>query len=106
MSKEFITNQEKLLSDVVNNYLKDSDNLYFLVGFFYFSGFEEIVENIGDKKLKVLVGLEAEKGLMNRVKEVETLTEQNLSRAEIRDNYNQSLVQLFNDTNFFDSVKI
>jgi superfamily II DNA or RNA helicase len=105
MSKEFITNQEKLLSDVVNNYLKDSDNLYFLVGFFYFSGFEEIVENIGDKKLKVLVGLEAEKGLMNRVKEVETLTEQNLSRAEIRDNYNQSLVQLFNDTNFFDSVK-
>ena len=55
MSKEFITNQEKLLSDVVNNYLKDSDNLYFLVGFFYFSGFEEIVENIGDKKLKMLV---------------------------------------------------
>jgi hypothetical protein len=55
MSKEFITNQEKLLSDVVNNYLKDSDNLYFLVGFFYFSGFEEIVENIGDKKVKALV---------------------------------------------------
>jgi Trp operon repressor len=105
MSKEFITNQKKLLSEVVNHYLKDSDNLYFLVGFFYFSGFEEIVENIRDKKLKVLVGLEAEKGLMNRVKEVETLTEQNLSRAEIRDNYNQSLVQLFNDTNFFDSVK-
>jgi hypothetical protein len=55
MSKKFITNQEKLLSDVVNNYLKDSDNLYFLVGFFYFSGFEEIVENIGDKKLRKLV---------------------------------------------------
>jgi hypothetical protein len=73
MSKEFITNQEQLLSEVVNNYLKDSDNLYFLVGFFYFSGFEEIVENIGDKKLKVLVGLEAGKGLMNRVKEVETV---------------------------------
>ncbi len=28
MSKKFITNQEKLLSDLVNNYLKDSDNLY------------------------------------------------------------------------------
>ncbi len=54
MSKEFITNQEKLLADVVNNYLKDSDNLYFLVGFFYFSGFEEIVENIGDTKEKML----------------------------------------------------
>ena len=46
MSKEFITNQEKLLSDVVNNYLKKSDNLYFHVGFFYFSAYEEIVETL------------------------------------------------------------
>jgi superfamily II DNA or RNA helicase len=105
MSKEFITNQKKLLSEVVNNYLKDSENLYFLIGFFYFSGFEEIVDNLKNKNLKVLVGLEIEKGIMNRVKEVETLTAENLSRAEIRDNFNQSLVELFNDTNFFDSVR-
>ena len=57
MSKEFITNQEKQLAEVVNNYLKDSDNLYFLIGFFYFSGFEEIVDNLKDKNLKVLVAL-------------------------------------------------
>jgi hypothetical protein len=44
MSKEFITNQEKLLSDVVNNYLKDSENLYFLVGFFYLLWIEELAE--------------------------------------------------------------
>jgi superfamily II DNA/RNA helicase len=105
MSKEFITNQEKLLTEVVNNYLKDSENLYFLIGFFYFSGFEEIVDNLKDKNLKVLVGLEIEKGIMNRVKEVETLTAENLSRAEKRDNFNQSLVELFNDTDFFDSVR-
>lgn len=103
MSKEFITNQEKLLSDVVNNYLKDSDNLYFLVGFFYFSGFEELVENLKEKNLKILVGLEIEKGILNRVKEVEFLTEQNVSRAEIRDKFNKSLVDLFNETNFFDT---
>lgn len=103
MSKEFITNQEKLLSDVVNNYLKDSDNLYFLVGFFYFSGFEELVENLKNKNLKILVGLEIEKGLMNRVKEVETLTAQNFSRAEVRDRFNKSLVELFNESNFFDT---
>lgn len=103
MSKEFITNQDKLLSDVVNNYLKDSDNLYFLVCFFYFSGFEELVENLKEKNLKILVGLEIEKGILNRVKEVEILTEQNFSRAEIRDKFNKSLVELFNETNFFDT---
>ncbi|MCF6333765.1 MAG: SNF2-related protein [Draconibacterium sp.] len=105
MSKEFITNQDKLLTNVVNNYLQDSDNLYFLVGFFYFSGFEEIFENIIDKNLKILVGLEIEKGIMNQVKEVESLTLQNFSRGEIRDNFNKSLVELFNETNFFDTLK-
>lgn len=54
MSKEFITNQDKLLAEVVNNYHKDSDNLYFLIGFFYFSGFEEIVDNLKDKNLNYL----------------------------------------------------
>ena len=103
MSKEFITNQERLLSEVVNNYLKDSDNLYFLVGFFYFSGFEEIFDNLKDKHLKILVGLEIEKGIMNRVKEVELLTDENLSRAEIRGKFNKSLVDLINETNFFDT---
>ncbi|SHI79407.1 hypothetical protein SAMN05444280_10626 [Tangfeifania diversioriginum] len=60
MSKEFITNQDKLLAEVVNNYLKDSENLCFLIGFFYFSGFEEIVDNIGDKKLRRLVSVNSE----------------------------------------------
>ncbi|WP_297085784.1 helicase-related protein [uncultured Draconibacterium sp.] len=105
MTKEFITNQEKLLTNVVNNYIKDSENLYFLVGFFYFSGFEEIFNNINDKKLKVLVGLEIERGIMNQVKEVETLVDRNLSRQETRENFNNSLVDLFNNTNFFDSRK-
>jgi hypothetical protein len=55
MSKVFIINQEKLLAVVVNNYLWDSDNLYFLIGFFYFSGFEEIVDCIGAMKEKVSI---------------------------------------------------
>jgi hypothetical protein len=58
---EFITNQEKLLSDVVNNILPSSEKLYFLVGYFYFSGFEEIYKNVTDKEIKILVGLEIEK---------------------------------------------
>ena len=54
MSHQFITNQDKLLSEVFNNILPSSKALYFLVGYFYFSGFEEIYKNIEDKNIKIL----------------------------------------------------
>ncbi|MHB9070487.1 MAG: helicase-related protein [Sedimentisphaerales bacterium] len=105
MTAQFITNQNKLLSDVINNILPCSRNLYFLVGYFYFSGFQEIYEKVADKNLKILVGLEVERDLTNKVKEFEMLQEVNISRGQIRDNYYKSLVQLFNDTDFFDTPK-
>lgn len=103
MSPEFITNQEKLLADVVNNILPSSKNLYFLVGYFYFSGFEEIYKNVGDKQVKILVGLEIESNLRKRLKECEFIQPQSLSRGEIRRAYCKSLVDIFNDTDFFDT---
>jgi hypothetical protein len=105
MTTQFITNQEKLLSDVINNILPSSRNLYFLVGYFYFSGFQEIYEKVADKNLKILVGLEVEQDLTNKVKEFEILQETNAPRGLIRNNYYKSLVQLFNDTDFFDSLE-
>ena len=46
MTTQFITNQDKLLSDVVNNILPSAERLYFLVGYFYFSGFQEIYKQV------------------------------------------------------------
>lgn len=103
MDTKFITNQEKLLGDVVNNILPSSSNLYFLVGYFYFSGFKEIYENIKDKEVKILVGLEVESELSNRICEIELITNITTSRGRIRDNYYNSLVTLFNETDYFDS---
>lgn len=94
MSKTFITNQDKLLSEVVNNLIPSTENLYFLVGFFYFSGFEEVFKNIQSKRLKVLVGLDIEKGMMNKVKEVEFLSSETNSRSAIRDRFNKGLKRL------------
>lgn len=105
MSEQFITNENKLLSDVINDILPHSDKLHFLVGFFYFSGFEEIYKQIGEKHLRILIGLDIEKDIMNKVKEVEMLSEDNISRGQIRENFNQSFIQLFNETDFFDSPK-
>ena len=105
MSNLFITNQTKLLSEVFNNILPSSNNLYFLIGYFYFSGFEEIYKNIEDKNIQILIGLDVEKDLFNKVKEFEIIDGINFSRGEVRDKFNHSLVQIFNDTDFFDSCE-
>ena len=103
MTNNFITNQDRLLSEVFNNILPSSSKLHFLVGFFYFSGFEQIYKNVQDKQMRVLVGLEIEKDIYNKVKEFEVIQIVNYSRGKIRENFNKSFVQLFNDTDYFDS---
>lgn len=103
MSTKFITNQKELLSEVINNILPSTQKLYVLVGYFYFSGFKELYKTIEDKEVKILVGLDVEKDLLNKIKEVEFIQELNLSRGKIKDNFNKSFVSIFNDTDYFDS---
>lgn len=103
MAHQFITNQEKLLSEVFNNILPSSKALYFLVGYFYFSGFEEIYKNLNDKHLKILIGLDAEKDIFNKIKEFEIIDGINHSRGEIRSKFYRNFIAIFNDTDFFDS---
>lgn len=105
MSSQFITNQQQLLSEVVTDILPYSDKLYFLVGYFYFSGFQEIYNNLHNKHLKILVGLEIEQDIINRVKEVQWISDENLSRSELVNRYNEAFVKIFNETDWFDSTK-
>ncbi|NMB80973.1 MAG: helicase, partial [Ignavibacteria bacterium] len=104
MPHQFITNQQKLLAEVFNNILPSSKALYFLVGYFYFSGFEEIYNNVSDKQIKILVGLDVEKDLFNKVREYEIIDRINHSRGDVKRKFNDSLVAIFNDTDFFDSL--
>ncbi|GBD96117.1 ATP-dependent helicase HepA [bacterium BMS3Abin06] len=103
MSTHFITNQEKLLSDVVKNILPSSEKLYFLIGYFYFSGFQELHKHVVDKETKILVGLDIEHDLTNKIREYEIIQEVHSARGKIREIYYKSLVDIFNDTDFFDS---
>jgi len=100
---KFITNQEKLLTEVISNILPSCQNLYFLVGYFYFSGYLQLHEHLKDKHLRVLVGMDVERNMFNKIKEFEIIQEVNLPRGQIKQNYEQSLVQLFNDTDYFDT---
>jgi len=108
MSQYFITNtKEKSLSKVIQGILPTKTiSLDFLVGYFYFSGIEEIYGNIADKHMRILVGLEMEKELQNKTAEFDYFVKkQNSSRQEIRNENYASLVTLFNQTDYFEGKK-
>jgi len=85
MINNFITNTEKTISlkDRLEKLITASSELKFLVGFFYFSGWQEIYQKLqeNDKvKLKILVGLQVDKYLSGIV-EIEN-KDDSLSREE------------------------
>jgi len=68
MSNNFITNNQEniLLKDRLQDLISGSTELRFLVGFFYFSGWQKVYRSLKENetaKLKILVGLQAEKHL-------------------------------------------
>ena len=103
MDGQFITNKDLILSDIMNSILPKCDNAYFLVGYFYFSGFAELCEKLKNVNLKVLVGLEVERNIINGIKEVENFTTSNKSRGQLREDFYKGFVDIYNNTDFFDS---
>lgn len=101
-NNQLITNQDRFLKEVINNILPTSQNLFFLVGYFYFSGFQDLYENLRDKHLRILVGMDIEMNIQNKIKEFELIEKIERSRGSVRDSFYQSLVRLCNDTDFFD----
>ncbi len=53
MGKQFITNKGKFLSEIIESILPKCDNAYFLVGYFYFSGFAELYTKLKDTRAEV-----------------------------------------------------
>lgn len=107
MSQYFITNSpEKSLAKVIQGILPaKTKSLDFLVGYFYFSGIEEIYQHIEGKHMRILVGLEMEKELQNKTSELDLLVKKQSSRQDIRNDQYTSLVSLFNQTDFFEGKK-
>jgi len=104
--KPFITNDEVKLSEFIKSISKEVENCYFLVGFFYFSGFKEIYKELIDKNIKVLVGLEIEKNIGNIFAEVYKLKqEKNLSNKVIREKFIDSFKDFVNSSDYFDSYE-
>src|ERR1700748_584015 len=86
MSNNFITNnkQQKMLKGRLNTLISVSEELKFLVGFFYFSGWANIYEGLirnPAQKLKLLVGLQV-CNVMGRIVEFDEGRIESTSRDE------------------------
>lgn len=95
MSNNFITNnkQQKTLKGRLNTLISISDELKFLVGFFYFNGWSEIYQSLQknpQQKLKILVGLQVFQHAGSIIEYAENL-EENFSNDEVFQNYLVSL---------------
>ncbi len=100
---QFITNRKELMANVIKDILPSSSKLSMLVGYFYFSGFNEIYKDVEDKEIRILIGLDIEKNIMNKYREFSLIEDINHSRGEIKKNYLNSFTQFFNETDYFDN---
>jgi len=100
MSHKSITNKEELLTEVMQKILPSTKQVYFLVWFFYFSGFKQLRDWLKDKNIKILVGMD----MWNDIKDVLEKT-QNISFGvnKEKDSYLNSLVEVFNKTDIYDN---
>lgn len=100
-----INDTNSVLADQINSTLDTSTDISFLVGYFYFSGFSELYKKIGDRKMRILVGLDIDVDVYNVVREFEntyTPVKSYRSQTHIRNEYYSRLVKLFK-TDLLDS---
>ena len=74
-----------------------------LVGYFYFSGYKLISEKLIDKHVRILVGLDIDTRITKYIREIDLLADYNKSRSQLKDDYYNHFVKLFNETDFLDS---
>ncbi len=107
MVGKLITNDQNVLIERMRNVIPNCENIYALVGYFYFSGFSELSEDIKNKKMKILVGMDIDTLVSGKLKEISLINkiEEEKSDIEIRKEYYEKLTGLINETDSFDSTK-
>ena len=103
MSSGFITNKEKFLSDIINGILPKTNAVDILVGYFYFSGYVQLSEQLKNKQIRILVGLDVELQVAKYIQEVEMTKRKLISRGVHREEYFKQFVKIFNNTDFLDT---
>lgn len=91
----------KVISLILPSKAKSMD---FLVGYFYFSGLQEIYQHIEDKPMRILVGMDMEHDLLQRTKEFDFFAQNTTSsREQKKQGFYEQLVHLFNESDYFEN---
>jgi superfamily II DNA or RNA helicase/HKD family nuclease len=108
-----IDNKNQTLQEALKNALQTADSVDIAVGFFYFSGFQALFEQLKDKKIRILVGLEVDPQLIPKIVQQSKEGDIDLSKWQSRDNTNSRTVRklnyvdafvgFMNDSDIFDS---
>ena len=67
---ELITNKtkEKTVKEIVNKVLPACDELFIEVGYFYFSGFDQIYKQLENKKINIMIGIDYDRKISALIK--------------------------------------
>ncbi len=100
------------LSEKLKAVLPDCDRVDALVGYFYFSGFQYLHEDLKDKTIRILVGMDIDKKIIDKVSSLEDLNLDHhivetkiSSRSGAKNDYINNFSKIFNDTDLFDNEK-
>src|SRR3989344_5198199 len=98
------------LSSNLKTILPECDKIDALVGYFYFSGFKDLHDELKGKEIRILVGMDIDKKIIEKVS---TLKELNLdsysidthitSRSSVTEDYIDNFSKIFNDNDYFDN---
>jgi len=107
-----IDNSERTLKEAIQNALSTSDRIDIAVGYFFFSGFSELAEQLRDKKVRILVGLEVDPTLVPEIVQQSKDSDVDLTKWQprretsssmaLQRNYLDALVGFINDSDIFD----
>lgn len=76
-----------------------------LVGYFYYSGYIQLSENLKDKQIRILVGLDIDLHISKHIREVEAIRTEIISRNILKEEYYKQFVHIFNDSDFLDTAE-
>jgi len=101
------------MQNALANALQTSDRVDISVGYFYFSGFEALANELKDKHVRVLVGMEVDPQCIPDIVQFSRESDEDLSRWQprqptrsalgLKQNYVDALVGFINDSDTFDN---
>lgn len=110
-----ITNQDgQTMVKTLQKGLESSKQIDALVGYFYFSGFQEISDEVKDKKVRILVGMGIDREVVRNMSREEKKNidfyqpRRNRGSLRIRTErkeYIEELAEVFNNSEIFDSAR-